>query len=456
MANTADAITGNQVYGVQAKSLQVIATILNSCMILAGMGIMSSNKIDPVNGIGTPDVGMLMTGAQVSPAMKKEMVECAAYYPLIESYDQRDVKTMSYRDTSATLSLHSGVSATYTTVVDSTGTITSVTPSGNVSGFSGCLPTLIAVDGGYTGQGALLIPVISAGVLTGVTVQSGGYGYSSSANVTILENQGLTAAEQQSRPCVKWTDKTTPGYVYQRDIDRFSALKTTNKRLFDQGVNDLTTNAELGMISALLQDTNRNAIYGSPTSSTADLWDNQYGLDSAIAPDNTYLGIDRTQASNYWFRGIADANAHQFSLAQLVADIHLTKGVAYLGGHSDVILVGPALFNKYQQEALSYQITPVDSDRLKKLREFGFEGQVVCYSGTYVLTDIRIKPKTAYSLFMKSWKFATKSGANFSMKTWKDQSEIEGGKIAYYNTGRLQYMLFCDAPNLNARYTNLS
>ncbi len=456
MANTPDAITGNQVYGVQAKSLHLTSVILNSCMILAGMGFMSSNKIDPLYGVGTPDAGMLMSGAQLSPAMKKEIAECAAYYPLIESYDQRDVKTMAYRDTSATLSMHAGAVATYTVVVDSTGTITSVIPSGNTSGFSGCPPTLIAVDGGYTGQGAVFTPVISAGVMTSVTVDSGGYGFSSSANITILENSGLTAAEEQSRPCVKWTDITSPGYVYQRDLDRFTALKTTNKAMYDAQVNDLTVNAEVGMVSNLLQKVNTDAIFGSPTSSTADLWSKQYGLDSAIAPDNTYLGIDRTLPANYWFRGVADANLRNFSLAQLVADIHLTKGIAYLGGHSDVILVGPALFNKYQQEALSYQITPTDSDNLKKLRQFGFTGQVVCYSGTYVLSDIRIKPKTAYSLFMKSWKFATKSGANFSMKTWRDQSEIEGGKIAFYNTARLQYMLFCDAPSLNVRYTNLA
>lgn len=424
-------------------------------MVIAAMGFMSSNKIDPLYGVGTPDVGMLMSGAQLSPAMKKEIAECAAYYPLIESYDQRDVKTMSYRDTSATISMHSGVAATYTATVTN-GAIVSIALSGNTSGFSGCPPTLIAVDGGYTGQGALLTPVISGGVMTSVTVDSGGYGYSSSGNITILENSGLTAAEEQSRPCVKWTDITSPGYVYQRDLDRFTALKTTNRAMYDSQVNDLTTNAEIGMISNLLQRVNADALYGTPSSSTADLWTKQYGLDAAIAPDNTYLGIDRTVASNYWFRGVSDANARQYSLAQLVADIHLTKGVAYLGGHSDVILVGPALFNKYQQEALSYQITPTDSENLKKLRQFGFTGQVVCYSGTYVLSDIRIKPNTAYSLFMKSWKFATKSGANFSMKSWKDQSEIEGGKIAFYNTARLQYMLFCDAPSLNVRYTNLS
>jgi hypothetical protein len=98
----------------------------------------------------------------------------------------------------------------------------------------------------------------------------------------------------------------------------------------------------------------------------------------------------------------------------------------------------------------------MEDDRLKRLRQFGFVGTVIKHNTSYVMTDVRIPAKAAYGLCAKSWIFATKSGKNFAFNNWKDQSEIEGGKIAHYNTCTLQYMFVCEAPSLNVAYTNLS
>ena len=214
------------------------------------------------------------------------------------------------------------------------------------------------------------------------------------------------------------------------------------------------------MVSALLQYANRDAIYGNPatvgTPSTDDLWANQYGLDVAIDATNTYAGIDRTLAANYWWRSGYDTAAHNFSLEQLYADMHLTKGISFLNGKIDVLLVGPSLFAKYQREIMSYHVDADPDGKIRKLRELGYEGMAINYNGMYVLTDNRIAPKTGYGLNSKSWIFATKSGYNFKFGTWKDQTEIEGGKQAFYGLCDVQYMLICEAPMLNVKYTNLT
>ena len=454
MANTADAVTGNAVYGLKAYSLKVVSTLLNSCVVLAILGLMNSNKGNELYGVGSPEAGMLLSGADIDPIRKKEIVECAAYYPDVKYYDQRDIKTMGYRDTSATMSTSAGT-ATYTATIAS-GVITAVTVGGTNTGFSGTPPTLIAVDAGYTGAGAILEGTISGGAIT-VTVISGGYGYSSS--VTILENSGKTEAEKTLRPCFKWTHKETPVYVWKRDLDRFEALRKNQKQLFDAGVNELTARSQLAAVSSLLQYVNQDVIYGSPNTlgaDTDDLWKNQFGLVNAFAPDNTYAGIDRTLTANWAWRGRRDDTSHVYSLEDLYADMHFTKGISYLGGSVDALLVGPTLFTKYQREIAAYRTNPDPDGKIAKLRTFGWKGQAINYNGMFVVSDNRIAAKSAFGIDARSLIFATKSGYNFKMSELKDQSLIEGGKQAFYGTADLQYMLVCEGPMLNVYYTALT
>ena len=415
---------------------------------------MNSNKADELFGVGTPDSGIMMSGGHIDPIRKKDIMECSEYYPEIDNVDQRDVKTMGYRDTNATISLGSGATYTVTAV---SGVITAVAVTGGGSGYAGCPPTVVAVDSGYTGGGAILKATIAGGVVTAVTVVSGGVGYSTST-ISIVEFTNKSIGEQSMRPCFKWTEKVTPAYVYKRDTDRFMAQKTNQTQIFNQKVNDLTSRAEKKAISALLQDVAVDVIYGTPATSTDPLWTAPFGFNYAL--DNTnqaiYAGVDRSVAANYMWRSKLDANARVFTLEQLWKDAHVTKGIGYLGGNVDVFLTNPSYFNKCLSEVQSYQVNPDNDDKIKKLRQFGFEGVIIKHNTSYIMSDIRIKAGTIYGLNAKSWIFATKSGANFAFNKWTDQSTIEGGKVAFYNTCRLQYMLICEAPPLNVMYSSLT
>src|SRR5207249_2450559 len=100
-------VNGNNVFGLKALSLHIVSTLLNSCVLLAALALQDSNKAASFWDPGSPEAGGLISGADISPVTRKEIVECSQYSPLIESVWQGDVKTMGYRDTSATMAVGS-------------------------------------------------------------------------------------------------------------------------------------------------------------------------------------------------------------------------------------------------------------------------------------------------------------------------------------------------------------
>lgn len=455
MANGADyaGVNGNAVFGLKALSLHIVSTLLNSCVLLAALGLQDSNKMAGIWDPGSPDAGGLISGADVDPIIKKEIVECSQYSPLIEAVWQGDVKVMGYRDTSATLAVGSG--ATFSVTVTA-GVISAVSVTAPGSGYAGCPPTLIPVDSDNTGQGAILRATISGGAVTAVTILSGGYGYG--ATVSILCQSGNSEGQKNARPVFKWTHVETPYYVYQRDIDRQEALSQGQKQLFDAGVNSLTMAGQKRATATLIQYVEEDAIYGSPTDESADLWDHQHGVASAIDSNNTYGTINRSDTANYYWRAQEDPNTHVFTLEQLWADAMYAKGLSANGGYLSAIIVGPTLFAKFQRESQSYTINANQNPNVQLMkRVYGFKGQCIMYNDTYVLCDYRVAANTVYGINSMGWTFATKQGANFKQSAPKFQGDIEGGKQAWYTRVDLQYMLMCQAPAFgNVKYTAVS
>jgi len=135
-----------------------------------------------------------------------------------------------------------------------------------------------------------------------------------------------------------------------------------------------------------------------------------------------------------------------------------TKALAAKGQGPDVVVVGPTLFSKWQKASQAYTMNANTDPNIQVLRrQYGFKMQVIQYNTIYVLMDINVPPNTVYALNTQSWAFVTRSGANFSMAPWTDQSLIEGGKQAWYSIVETQYMLMCLAPAYgNVQYTNMN
>lgn len=458
MANTSDydIVNGNNVYGLRALSMQIVSTLLNSCGILAALGIMNANKMDTVFDVGTPSLGAALSGATLSPTMNREIMECSQYSTLIESIFQYDVKNMGYRDTTATLAQGSG--ATIGTITITNGVIISVAVSGGGTGFAGSPPTLIPVDVGG-GQGAILLATIAGGQLTAITVQNGGFGYSGST--TVLVNTGYTAGQKAARSTFKWTHDESVGYVYWRDVRRSDTLATQQTRMLNTAYNnELVMTEQKNVISGQIQRMAGMSIFGTPTSQTADLWDQPFGLDAMIDSNNNYAGIDRSLDANYYWRSLEDTSAHVWTLEQLWADAHMTKGLAFKGGANaglDVFFVNPILHAKFMAESQAYTINANTDPNIQILkRVYGFSQITIKYNNTYVIPDVRVPLNTVYGLNTKSIIWAFRNGAKFNLGPLNDQRKVLGGIDAQTFLCDTQYMLINQAPALSVKYTAVS
>lgn len=447
-------VNGNQVYGRKLLSMAIISTLLNSCPVAAAMGIKNANKMDTVFQAGTPDKGMAMSGANLPPTMVKDIMEASQYNPLNDSIFQFDVKSMTYRDTNPTVS--TGTGATFTATITA-GVIVSVAVSLAGTGYAGAAPTMIVSDIGG-GAGAVLRATISGGSVTGVTVLTGGYGYSGSTAVTA--NSGYTAGTKAQRAQFRWTQNKSVGTIYNRDIRRSDTLSQEQNLLNVAHNNSLLQTEQMRIIGGQIQRVNQDIIFGQPSDQDADPWDSQFGMTYAFQNNNNYAGVDRSLTSNDYWRGIYDTSAHTFTLAQMWADVHLNRGLSFKGGNepgADLFAVGPVLFNKWQQEQQAYT-TNVNTDPNVQLlrREFGFKNQLILYNNTYVIVDPLIPPNSVYACNTRSMVIAFRQGANFNLSQLYPQEAISGGidgKIFYLDT---QYMFMCQAPALNAFYTNVS
>lgn len=462
MANTADYanVNGNQVWGLKALSVQIISTLLNSCGVLAALGIMNANKMDTVFDVGTPSLGAALSGSIMSPSQQNEMLsstkEASQYSPVIEAIFEYDVKNMGYRDTTATLA--QGTGAVIGTITITNGAIISVAISNGGSGFSGAPPTLVAVDVGG-GQGAILLATIAGGQLTAITVQSGGYGYSGST--TVLVNTGFTAGQKNARPVFKWVHDESVGYIYWRDVRRSDALTTMQQRIINtQRNNDLVMDEQKRVVSGQIQRMAGMSIFGTPTDQTADLWDQPYGLDSMIDNANNYAAIDRSLDANYFWRSIVDTSAHVWTLEALWNDAHMIKGLAFKGGAQaglDCFFVNPVLHAKFMAESQAYTINANTDPNVQILkRVYGFGQHIIKYNNTYVIPDVRIPPGKVYGLNTKSICWAFRNGAKFNLGPLNDQRKVMGGIDAQIFLSDTQYMLVNQAPALCVKYTNVT
>lgn len=453
MANSSIVVSGNSVFGLKDYGSRIISTLFTACPLLAALGLRNAAKDNWFWDPGTPESGVLISGAEIPSSMKQEIMECESYSPLVEYIRQDDIQTMDYRPNSPTLAVGSG--ATFTVTVTN-GAIASVAVDNGGSGYAGAPPTLIPVDSVNGGQGAYLEATVSGGQITAVTVRAGGYGYTA---VTLLAVTGNTAGTKTIRPTFKWTEKKSPCYVYKRDTDRVQALARGQTDLLMQYSLELEGIEILRKTSGLINQVERDILFSpGPTDLTAAIWDNQYSLASAIDYNNTYGGLDRTETANYTYRAQKITDDLTFTLEQLYQDMMFTRGLAALGKGPDVIAVGPTLFSKYQKESQSYTQNVNDDVNVQAIqRQFGFKLQVIKYNTLYVICDMNIPAKRVYALNTGSFVFATKSGANFSAQGWEDQSRIEGGKVAFYNVIDLQYMFFCLSPAYGcAQYTSMN
>lgn len=442
----------------RALSSVVFSTLLQTNILLALLVAWNHRKPDSIIGVGDPDTSLVLGGSKLPDTMIREIEECNSYTVKVAAIEQDDAKKMAYRDVNPTLSLGTTTAVSLTpTVVN--GVITAVTVANGGSGFSGTAPTILAVD--TTGFGAAFTATISGGAITVVTVLTGGQGYGTSP--TILCNTGYSEGEKYRRPEFKWCEMKNTGVIYNRDISAAKDVAGADDKYFDAKMESLIQDSMTTKISSQAKIANTDLWFGTPSSQTAAIWDAPFGILEAVddgVTSNTwstvnYAGVDRSDATNYWYRGHVDTTQHAFGAVDLINDALYTKGLAFIDTGPDVFIVGPKLFAKYQKE-LTAQTQEVNTGPdLRMIGQYGFRNPALRYGNTWIVGDNRCPAGVAVGLSMDSWMIAFKKGKKFTPSQLYDQTGIAGGidgSIFYVNT---QWMPMCVAPPANIKYTNL-
>lgn len=456
---------GSLSLAVQGRSAVTVSTLLMSSVLLAVLNIQQGNKPDEVLGLGMPSAQNVISGVKISPT-KMKMLDQLQYSPINRAIDQRDFKVMAYRDAPPTPSVM-GQSATFTqTVVN--GVCTGVTVTGAGTGYTGSPPTLVLVDAaGSCGYGAVLIPTMSAGTFSSVSVANsgggnGGQGYATTGT-TVLVNAGNSAGTMYDRSLFSYCEVKHMGSLYYRDVDAAVALLKEAVTLQEGPEISLLKDEisqTIGNQSSWLAD---QIWYGVPADQTQPIWTAPAGLLSAIDDGNTYGGIDRTVLANYWWKAKKDTAAHTFSLQDLINDANFKKGLAFMGGDMqggpDIYIVDPQLFTKFVGQATaSTQIVDLcQNGSLKQFGETGFKAMALKFGNVWCIPDQRCPVGTVLGLNSKTILVAFKSGKKFTPSKIYDAAGLLAnafeGQFFYITT---QVMVVVEAPALNVKFTNVS
>lgn len=460
MANSAEYTSeAAMVLALRNKDMNVVSTLIRKPTTLAAFGLFNPAKTNDVFGVGNPDMNTITMGLENDPLKVQESELEGAYEPLIKNIIQHDYKRMAWRDTVPTESV-AGTTITVSSVtVDGNGAITAVAVTGG-SGWSGSAPTLVAVPAvGSYGHGAVLIPTMSGGTVSAVTVQSGGVDYTSSA--VIVFNAGYSEGEQYARPIFHPSKMKTMQYIYKNDVTSTIRLAQKQDKNENEALLDLTGDAIVAEIANQATQINADIINGTPANETDKMWTGQYGLLGAIDDGSTqaiYAGADRSlsDGSTYWWRSIVDTTAVTWGADDLVDNANLDKGLSERSGGVDLVLVHPKLLRKWKKQGVAQLANINTDDKLREMVQFGFKSEVLKYGNTYIIGEPLLPIKTVLALNTDSFLFRFYNGKKFAPTQLWDMEGQSGGKEAHRFFVETNWLFACVAPNLNAKYTNVS
>lgn len=492
MANTSDvtAVSGDLSIAVRQLSTHVISTLMQSNIVLTIMAIMNGQKPDAIFGVGDPNAAMgdedaglenVLTGLKLDPTKIAEIDQCGQYSPMIDSLLVNDFNRMVYRSpVMAQPSNFVGSVAPTIALTVVNGVITAASVSGGTyTSYSGAAPTLIVVDAvGSSGTGASLTAVIVAGLISSVTVNSGGQGYAASGATTLInttyQNGTPIASAGQfytTRPVFKWQHLQNRCDVYNDDINSAIALNLQSSSLEDAtgaATFSLVSDAIRKEISLQAMQISNDLWYGTPTTQSATFWDYSFGLLNAVddgslagipggGGSTQYAGIDRTTQANYWWRSKVDTANHPFSFGDIVDDANINKGLMYQGSGVDLFVTTPAILQKWKAKTVGLTQEVNIGAELRELGRYGFRTEVLQYGNSYAIADWRCPAGVVLGLNRAAFVFAFRKGQKFAPSEMYDQRGINqvgfDGSLFYINT---QIMPMLVAPPLCVKYTSIN
>ena len=203
---------------------------------------------------------------------------------------------------------------------------------------------------------------------------------------------------------------------------------------------------------------------GRPSDEDAEKYDAPFSFAESCKADNSYGGVDRSLASNAFFRGnyITAATAANFRDMIRAANYSmvLPDGTVGLQAKTEVppvFFVGGALMNVALQEADAKQGLIIRAGQpIPEFGEFGFMRDSVRIDNTYIIYDPTCPAKHVFGMSPDTWTMAIHPDANFKQSAPTDQSDNEGGDDATTWTLRTKLLIANEAPMFNVYWTNVA
>lgn len=221
---------------------------------------------------------------------------------------------------------------------------------------------------------------------------------------------------------------------------------------------------------------------GAPSDTSQTKWDALYSIEQAIHDSNTYLNVNRSLASNAYYRGHRTTSARSAVLEDLLWEALMTNGIVNTGGYIDLVVTGRTNYQKFWKEAQEKGFKMISNDKVPAKNSFGVGSQVIefHFNGrpVYVLLDphcpeydingnlidpMSTTPQTfsygsVYCLNTATWTIILKGGKNFAKTPWVDKTKAdpEGAERADVCTLETELMIVNEVPSWNAVFTHVS
>ena len=273
--------------------------------------------------------------------------------------------------------------------------------------------------------------------------------------------------QQRKSAFVRWSKKMTEVIVWNTSVDLGMGSNAVGNAKVDA--------ANIGM-QHHLDHFAEEVWVGEPADQTADLWSEQQGVDVVCDDDNTYCGIDRSQAAGAGWRSFRSATAYSPSLS-LIPRLH----VQLQGSYTDSVMDITEGFNTVIAARNAYLSLRAEAEAGKggiriigegneELAKLGVKRECIVYGNTVITYDPWLKnyntgsssgePDLSTSMLftdIKEWIFRTHPRGSFDVGEWVSIGKYtEGGKDAMRTLITTYYQWWCDRSWSSFLLTNVA
>lgn len=247
-----------------------------------------------------------------------------------------------------------------------------------------------------------------------------------------------------------WCHLDTPILIWHEDKNRAAQEGTKEGQAITMGqkIDEATEVAHQEHIDKLAGD----VWNGNPSHQGMDPWDNPLGIIQALDTANIYANVDRTVETTW--QSQKDSNLTAPDVRKIIDDANLTKGLRVKGNGANLLLCNINQYQIFKAQVLTQSGGVVLQNGLPAMAKMGMTKELLQLDNVIIMYDPSCPNNTVCCFDTTVWKFMVHPLFNFKVTEFIDNTKTGLAKQTYdYAYISTRYMLTCDNPFLNVRYT---